>query len=488
LPPHHNVLGEDPLLIDPENGNFRVQPGSAAAEYGCQIFADGRILAEQAKDRERQKSIRRDQIEVSGVITEDTHWNAEQVLVTGDILVQESATLSIEPGTEIIFTGYYGLEVHGGLWAEGSAEERIIFTAADSELFTADDLPLGCWQGIYFAQSATALPSKIEYSIIQYAKAISANQADFDQSAGGAVRIYNRQNIVIANSVFRHNLAYRGGAIYCHKMANPTLFGNLIYHNYALINAAAVYLTYSYPQLYNNTIVDNFIYNQDPYIETCAIKNYLSKPQFYNNIIRNNLADLPYLHQQIWQGKEYLSYNNNLEDNGWDNGNIDANPGFMIEEEWGYQISQSSASTDSGSLQLAYLADHDLLGNERVWGRTIDQGCFEAISTSAEGDLELWDYQLFHYPNPLYLQQNLRNLSVTISYQLPQTLSQAKLAIFNLKGQRIRELSISANPGENLAVWDGKDWRGQFVASGIYYYQLLDGRQALQTGKISLIK
>ncbi|MFO7896477.1 MAG: FlgD immunoglobulin-like domain containing protein [Candidatus Cloacimonadales bacterium] len=473
-------------MIDPENGDYRVEPGTAAVDYGCQIFGENRILAIDA--RTSPSAERREQIEVSGIIEEDTHWNAEQVFVTGDILVEEAATLSIEPGTEIIFSGYYGIEIKGGLWAAGNPEQRIIFSAANPELFSADDLPLGCWKGLFFSESATTLPSKIEFAIIQYAKAIEPTEADFNQAAGGAIRIYNRQNIIIANSVLRYNLAYTGGAIFCYKMANPTIFGNLIYHNYALENVAAVDLAYSYPKIYNNTIVDNFIHNQDPYVETCALRNYLSKPEISNNIIRDNVANLPYLHQQLWEGKEFYSRSNNIEDNLWQNGNIDLDPEFLAGQDWEYQISANSACADAGTLELAYLTDQDLLGNERVSGRTIDLGCYETSSTFAEPDLPLPDLALAHYPNPAYLKNNQRNFGVTISYQLPADSQAAEIEIYNLKGQRLRTLALSASSKKAEVVWDGKDFVGKIVASGIYYYQLSVSGQPLASGRITLLK
>ncbi|MCK5596427.1 MAG: hypothetical protein KAJ04_03175, partial [Candidatus Eisenbacteria sp.] len=37
-PPHSNVVGVDPELTDPENGDFRPAPGSPASGYGCRTF------------------------------------------------------------------------------------------------------------------------------------------------------------------------------------------------------------------------------------------------------------------------------------------------------------------------------------------------------------------------------------------------------------------------------------------------------------------
>ena len=70
-----------------------------------------------------------------------------------------------------------------------------------------------------------------------------------------------------------------------------------------------------------------------------------------------------------------------------------------------------------------------------------------------------------NYPNPF-------NPSTTIAYQLPKT-NRVTLKIYNLAGQEIRTLFDQIKPPENFSVqWDGKDSKGEQVASGVYIYQL----------------
>ena len=95
-PPYNNVIGIDPLLTDPANGDYSLQPGSPAWGYGCQSFRgkgsgapnrspDSKALA----PRPRYALGRRDEITVSGSITEDTTWNADKVNVVGDVTVED---------------------------------------------------------------------------------------------------------------------------------------------------------------------------------------------------------------------------------------------------------------------------------------------------------------------------------------------------------------------------------------------------------------
>ena len=62
-------------------------------------------------------------------------------LVNGNITVPSGATLTIEPGVEVIFQSWYSLTVNGTLIADGTASAPIMFTAATSP----------GWLGIRFA-------------------------------------------------------------------------------------------------------------------------------------------------------------------------------------------------------------------------------------------------------------------------------------------------------------------------------------------------
>jgi hypothetical protein len=76
-----------------------------------------------------------------------------------------------------------------------------------------------------------------------------------------------------------------------------------------------------------------------------------------------------------------------------------------------------------------------------------------------------------NYPNPFNQGTKIR---YAISEDGPTTLK-----IYNLTGRLVRELvNETQSQGSHEIVWDGKDTRGQVVASGIYFYQLKSGRQA----------
>lgn len=92
-----------------------------------------------------------------------------------------------------------------------------------------------------------------------------------------------------------------------------------------------------------------------------------------------------------------------------------------------------------------------------------------AVKITAEKPSIPKKYALYeNYPNPF-------NPETTLQFDLPEN-SYVRLEIYNLLGQRIATLVDSHRPaGEYTQIWDGKDQRGNAVASGIYFYKLTAG-------------
>ncbi len=87
---------------------------------------------------------------------------------------------------------------------------------------------------------------------------------------------------------------------------------------------------------------------------------------------------------------------------------------------------------------------------------------------------------LENYPNPF-------NLSTTISFTLPSS-GFASLVIYNIMGQEVRELiNDTMTQGIHSVTWDGRDYSGSMVSSGIYISQLkMDKYNA--AGRMLLLK
>ncbi len=133
-----------------------------------------------------------------GVIANDTIWQGE-VLVTGDVEVAEGVTLQIMPGTVVRFKKIqdFGSEklftdkkhhfprielfVKGRLYAQGTAEEKIIFTSAEEKPEPGD------WGSLNFMNSVDNI---LEYCEFLYGQT--------------AVHCHSAQ-VVISNNLFSHN-------------------------------------------------------------------------------------------------------------------------------------------------------------------------------------------------------------------------------------------------------------------------------------------
>ncbi|MCF7794476.1 MAG: T9SS type A sorting domain-containing protein [Candidatus Cloacimonetes bacterium] len=100
-----------------------------------------------------------------------------------------------------------------------------------------------------------------------------------------------------------------------------------------------------------------------------------------------------------------------------------------------------------------------------------------------EGDdiLNLETKLLGNYPNPF-------NPTTTISFSVTQTSPFAKIEIYNLKGQKIKTLTVTESQSPKVSVvWDGTDQNNKPVSSGVYFYQLKAGNQIF-TKKMLMMK
>jgi len=88
-------------------------------------------------------------IEIEGVLEGGTWTVADSpVQVVGNITLPEGETLVIDPGVRVEFQDAYQFIVHGLLRAEGTVEDMIVFTAADT---ASDSLSMSRrWKGIRF--------------------------------------------------------------------------------------------------------------------------------------------------------------------------------------------------------------------------------------------------------------------------------------------------------------------------------------------------
>ncbi|MEA2095323.1 MAG: T9SS type A sorting domain-containing protein [Candidatus Cloacimonadota bacterium] len=128
------------------------------------------------------------------------------------------------------------------------------------------------------------------------------------------------------------------------------------------------------------------------------------------------------------------------------------------------------------------LIEHEGI-NYLITNEMANIGLFEYtyVPSSAEDELPKPEITLSNYPNPF-------NPSTTISFSVTQNSDFVTLEIFNIKGQKVKQLEIrNLELGINNIIWNGTDDNDQPVSSGVYFYKLITPTQTLSK-KMLLLK
>lgn len=105
---------------------------------------------------------------------------------------------------------------------------------------------------------------------------------------------------------------------------------------------------------------------------------------------------------------------------------------------------------------------------------------YSELTSNPEGATPLRPTSLSVFPNPF-------NPNTTIAFDLPKA-EKVEIAVFNLKGQKVRTLlNDNKSAGKHQVNWDGKDDSGHPLSSGIYFLKLNAGQET-NTKKLILQK
>ncbi len=244
--------------------------------------------------------------------------------ITGNITVPSGDTLTIEPGVDVIFQGYYRLYISGTLEAIG--------TASDSIRFVPSDTSTG-WRGLYYA--ATVRTQHLSYCDIEYShesgiqmQAVALNLqvshctiAHCRSVAGGGIYVTRLgATLDISHSTIAYNTAESdtggwGGGIYLHfgtlimdsctVHANRAVIPSLDY--YYSVRGGGIFIDLNTVDvtISGSSITDNFIglsdggqswgYYNDNFDRGGGIYNRSLDPVTISNcLISGNLANVYY--------------------------------------------------------------------------------------------------------------------------------------------------------------------------------------------------
>ncbi|HVP37189.1 MAG TPA: right-handed parallel beta-helix repeat-containing protein [Terriglobales bacterium] len=132
--------------------------------------------------------------------------------IAGSVTIPANDTLTIEPGVDVIFLGYYYFDILGVLEAAGSVSDSVHFLPQDT---------LTGWQGLSFSGQKIC---HLYYCDIRYA-----------YSSG--IRLTTAKNVYISHCTVAHCRSNSGGGgIFVDLQANLRLSNSIIEHNTAEAN------------------------------------------------------------------------------------------------------------------------------------------------------------------------------------------------------------------------------------------------------------
>jgi predicted outer membrane repeat protein len=170
-------------------------------------------------------------------------WNSSgsPYYIQGDITVQPGEILTVEPGVSIEFLGHYRLTVQGWLYAEGTAEDSILFSASNE---------VTGWQGIRFRDAPDS--SCLSYCTFLHGRATGTGS----EARGGAVYAASSNLTISHCSLFGNHATNTGGAISADG-SGLIIERCLITGNSADNSGGGIYAVESLLQITHNTISDN---------------------------------------------------------------------------------------------------------------------------------------------------------------------------------------------------------------------------------------
>jgi parallel beta-helix repeat protein len=162
-------------------------------------------------------------------------------IVSGNVTIPAAANVTIPPGTVFKFDGYYGkLSVSGGLFADGTPGNKVIFTsifdnsASGNTNFNTGNDPIGNkWDGLEFFDASDDTFNQLDNTEVRYVRnsirmtncRVVLDSVLLNFSDGHALGIFGSADPQVTNCTF-NNLG--NAPVYMDMFANPTFSGNTV--------------------------------------------------------------------------------------------------------------------------------------------------------------------------------------------------------------------------------------------------------------------
>ena len=153
---------------------------------------------------------------------------------------------------------------------------------------------------------------------------------------------------------------------------------------------------------------------------------------------------------------------------------------FVLGGEWGQNFTV-----------MVFDVNENLLNEYTVGLYATDIKIVQEVVSAHDEQLPIPEYSLTNYPNPF-------NPTTTISFSVTQNSDFVNLEVYNIKGQKVKDLPITLSDAQHRIEGDGNNrysvtWNGtnesnQPVSSGVYFYNLIVNGNSVASKKCILLK
>ncbi|NOY49875.1 MAG: DUF1565 domain-containing protein, partial [Chlorobi bacterium] len=178
----------------------------------------------------------------------------------------------------------------------------------------------------------------------------------------------------------------------------------------------------------------------------------------------------------------------------YDSTNIDADPAFLGMWDHPYMISDGSPCIDAGTLanlpDFIELPEHDLAGNPRIVGDSIDMGAYEwnptivGLHDIGPGNRNEKTQLLKASPNPFDWGTKVEVETKVDAEVEAEAENGFGLEVYDSYGRYVRQLIISGLHHNKEVLWYGDDNNGKPLPAGIYHIVLFSGDKEVESLKV----
>ena len=282
---------------------------------------------------------------------------------------------------------------------------------------------------------------------------------------GAGIYCGNSSSNIMNNIISFNSGGYLGGGI-CLSNWNGELTNNEIHHNetnagYGMDKGSGICILNS-----TGLIEVNLIYENQSNYQAAAVGCDSSEVNIFWNKITNNQNDGIKISGNIGP----VINNNDI----YDNEDYDLriklyNSEITIDAQYNYWGETTTEEMATLPFPSNITAIYDFLDDDELAFVDYNNWLNSPVVVENESiQSSISNLQLSNFPNPF-------NPTTTISFSIPEE-SHAELSIFNIKGQRVKQLiNDQLSTGEHSVVWDGRDENNKPVGSGVYFYKLKAG-------------